>query len=164
MVDVDVALTLLRVMLGVIFLAHGWNHGFGGGGLAGTASWFESIGLRPARAHAIVSTYLELAVGVGLLAGLLTPAAAAAGIGIMATAAVTVHRTNGFFIFKDGYEYVLLVAVALTSLAVLGPGRWSLDRALELDLNGLGWGLGAAALGLAGTAAMLAACWRPTRT
>lgn len=159
--DADLPLLLLRLTLGVIFLAHGWNHGFGAGGLDGTARWFESIGLRPARLHAAISTYAELAVGAALVLGLLTPAAAAVGIGIMATAFATVHRANGFFIFKDGYEYVLLVAVALVAVAALGPGSWSLDAALDLDLTGWEWGVGALALGVAGTAGMLATCWRP---
>ncbi len=161
--DVDLALALLRVMLGIIFIAHGYNHGFGAGGLDGTTRWFESIGLRPARLQAAVSSYLELAAGAALIAGFLTTAASAAGIGMMATAFVTVHRPKGFFIFKEGYEYVILLAVTLTSLAILGPGEWSLDHALNIDMTGLGWGLGAAGLGLLGTGGMLAACWHPDR-
>jgi len=161
--DADLALLILRVVLGAIFVLHGWNHGFGAGGLDGTARWFAGLGLRPARIHAIVSTYLELAVGAALLAGLFTPFAAAGAIGIMATAFATVHRPNGFFIFKDGYEYVLLVAAALTTLAILGPGSWSLDDVFGVrdDLIGWEWGIGALVVGVLSTAGMLAACWRP---
>jgi putative oxidoreductase len=46
---VDVTALLLRATLGVTMLAHGWNHAFGGGKLTGTARWFASIGMRPAR-------------------------------------------------------------------------------------------------------------------
>lgn len=161
--DADLALTVLRVTLGLIFVLHGWNHGFGAGGLDGTTRWFASLGLRPARIHALVSTYLELAVGAALIAGLLTPFAAAGGIGIMATAFATVHRPNGFFIFKDGYEYVLVVGAALTSLAMLGPGSWSLDHAFDVveHTTGWEWGVGALAVGVVSTAGMLAVCWRP---
>jgi putative oxidoreductase len=163
MYEIDTAALVLRLVLGVTLLAHGWNHGFGSGGLTGTAGWFESIGLRPAKVHAAVSSYLELAAGAALLLGLLVPLAAAAGIGTMTVAFITVHRRNGFFIFNEGegYEYVVTVAFALTALAVLGGGRWSLDHALDLDLHGVGLGLGAAAAGVLGAAALLITSWRP---
>lgn len=164
--ELDTAALILRLSLGATLIAHGWNHGFGSGGLAGTADWFESIGLRPARVHAAVSSYLELAAGAALVIGLLVPLAAAAGVGIMTVAFVTVHRTNGFFIFRpgEGYEYVAALASSLTALAVLGGGRLSLDHALDLDLDGVATGLGAAALGILGAAALLVTSWRPSRT
>jgi putative oxidoreductase len=164
--ELDTASLILRLVLGVTLMAHGWNHGFGPGGLKGTAGWFESIGLRPAKVHAAVSSYLELAAGAALVVGFLVPFAAAAGIGIMTVAFVTVHRRNGFFIFREGegYEYVMTVAFALTALAVLGGGQASLDHALDLDLNGIAIGLGAAAAGVVGAAGMLVTSWRPART
>ena len=164
--ELDTASLILRFALGVTLIAHGWNHGFGPGGLKGTAGWFESIGLRPAKVHAAVSSYLELAAGAALLAGFLVPVAAAAGIGVMTVAFVTVHRRNGFFIFREGegYEYVMTMAFALTALAVLGGGQVSLDHALGLDLDGVAIGLGAAAAGVLGAAGMLVTSWRPART
>jgi putative oxidoreductase len=164
--ELDMAALILRLSLGTTLIAHGWNHGFGPGGLAGTAGWFESIGLRPAKVRAAVSSYLELAAGAALLMGLLVPLAAAAGIGVMTVAFVTVHRHNGFFIFREGegYEYVATIAFALTALAVLGGGTASLDHALDLDLAGIATGLGAAVLGIAGAAVLLITSWRPTRT
>ena len=164
--ELDTASLILRLALGVTLMAHGWNHGFGPGGLKGTAGWFESIGLRPAKVHAAVSSYLELAAGAALLVGFLVPFAAAAGVGIMTVAFVTVHRKNGFFIFREGegYEYVMTIAFALTALAVLGGGQASLDHALDLDLDGVAIGLGAAAAGILGAAGMLVTSWRPSRT
>jgi len=164
--ELDTASLILRLALGVTLMAHGWNHGFGPGGLNGTAGWFESIGLRPAKVHAAVSSYLELAAGAALLVGFLVPLAAAAGVGIMTVAFVTVHRKNGFFIFREGegYEYVMTIAFALTALAVLGGGQVSLDHALDLDLDGVAIGLGAAAAGILGAAGMLVTSWRPSRT
>ncbi|MEJ7635219.1 DoxX family protein [Aeromicrobium sp.] len=161
--ELDTAALILRIALGVTLMAHGWNHGFGSGGLAGTAGWFESIGLRPAKVHAAISAYAELAAGAALVVGLLVPFAAAAGIGIMTVAFVTVHRRNGFFIFGDdeGYEYVGVLAFALTALAVLGGGELSVDHALDLDLDGIAIGLGAAAGGIAAAAGLLLTCWRP---
>ncbi len=164
--ELDTASLILRLVLGVTLIAHGWNHGFGPGGLKGTAGWFESIGLRPAKVHAAVSSYLELAAGAALVVGFLVPFAAAAGVGIMTVAFVTVHRRNGFFIFREGegYEYVMTVAFALTALAVLGGGQASLDHALDLDLDGVAIGLGAAAAGVLGAGGMLVTSWRPART
>ena len=162
--DIDVASTVLRVVLGLTFVLHGWNHGFGPGGLDGTAGWFQSIGLRPARVHALVSTYLELAAGTALVLGLLTPAAAAAGIGVMLTAGATVHARNGFFIFREGYEYVLVLAAALVALATIGPGRLSLDHVLGTDVRGWEYGAGALAAAVVGTTLLLATSWRPSRS
>src|SRR5579859_4520613 len=80
---VDVAALLLRVVVGGTMLAHGWNHAFGGGKIAGTARWFDSIGMRPARVHAYVATLTEIGSGVLLLLGLLVPLAAAGVLGTM---------------------------------------------------------------------------------
>jgi putative oxidoreductase len=166
MSDADIAALVLRCASGVILLAHGRNHGWGKGGLQGTASWFESIGLRPARVHAAVSAYLEVAAGAALLVGLLVPFAAAAGVGVMTTAFVTVHRKNGFFIFNEGegYEYVASLAFALVALSVLGAGKVSIDHAIGFTPHG-GWvGLAVAAGGVLGSGLMLATSWRPPRS
>ena len=164
MTDIDIAALILRIALGVTFIAHGRNHGWGPGGLAGTASWFESIGLRPARLHAAISAYVEIAAGIALLLGLLVPFAAAAGVGIMVVAFATVHRPNGFFINKEGYEYVAVISFALVALSVIGAGKISLDRAFDIELDG-GWvGLAVAAGGILGAGALLATSWRPRRS
>nr|BFE38934.1 hypothetical protein GCM10010200_111850 [Actinomadura rugatobispora] len=122
MASVDVAALLVRVVVGVTMVAHGCNHLWGGGGLAGTARWFGSLGMRPPRLHALLSGAGEIAAGAALVAGLLTPLACAFVIGTMVVAGVTAHRGNGFFVFKDGYEYVLVLAAASAALALLGPG------------------------------------------
>src|SRR5262249_42099058 len=133
--ELDGAAALLRVALGVVMLAHGWNHAFGGGKLAGTARWFASMGLRPPMMHALFSALTELAPGAALLLGLLTSLQCGAVVGIMTVAFVTNHRKNGYFIFRpgEGYEYVLTLALAATALGVLGPGQWSLDHALGIE-------------------------------
>lgn len=165
MYDADVASLVLRLAVGVTIFLHGWNHMFGGGKLAGTASWFESMGLRPGIVHATMATATELGAGVFLILGLLTPLAAGAVTGTMVVAIMTAHRKNGFFIFKpgQGYEYCLFIVLTCYALASLGGGRWSLDNALDLDLSG-GVGLGAAvAIGLGGSALLLATSWRPAQ-
>jgi hypothetical protein len=45
----------------------------------------------------------------------------------MSVAGVVVHRPNGFFITKEGYEYVLVVSLTCAGVAAIGPGRWSVD-------------------------------------
>jgi putative oxidoreductase len=160
MTSIDIALLLVRLVLGVTMIAHGWNHGWGGGGIEGTTRWFAGVGLRPARMHALASILVEITAGAAILLGLFTPLAAAAVIGVMAVAGVAVHRSNGFFVFRDGYEYVLFVAVAALAVAIAGPGRLSVDELIDLRLTGLVGGL-IAMVGLLGAAVLLAVSWRP---
>jgi len=163
----DLAAVLLRGIVGLTMLAHGWNHLFGGGKLPGVARWFASLGFRKARLQALLASYGELLYGVLLLAGLLTPFACAGVVGTMAVAFWANHRPNGYFIFRkgEGYEYVLALAVVAAAIGALGPGRWSLDHALDLDgdLDGV-VGLGVAVLGGGlGALVVLATSWRPRR-
>jgi putative oxidoreductase len=74
-----------------------------------------------------------------------------------------VHRPHGFFIVREGYEYVLTVAVVVTGLSAIGPGRWSLDHALFGWKDVTGWGGIALSggLGLAAALGLLATFWRP---
>lgn len=153
----------LRVVLGIIMIAHGYNHWRGPGGLAGTARWFDGLGLQPARLHALASVLVEFGAGGALLIGLLTPVAAGAIVGTMVVAGLAAHRGNGFFVFKEGYEYVLLIAVVCVCLAAAGPGRVSLDHALGIVLDGRAGAAIAVVAGLGGGLGLLAASWRPSR-
>lgn len=164
---VDIGSLVLRLVLGFVMLAHGWNHAFRGGRLAGTGRWFESIGIRPGWLNARLATYTELAVGPLLLIGLLTPLAAAGVVGTMGVALVANHLKNGFFIFRpgEGYEYVLVLIAAATCVGALGGGALSVDHALGLadDLQGPGVAALTLLLGAAGAAVVLALFWRPSR-
>jgi putative oxidoreductase len=142
-------------------LAHGVNHARS---IDGTASWFESKGFRKPKLNARASAAGELAIGLGLISGLLTTFAAAGLIATMVVAFWSIHRFAGFFVFTrpdEGYEYVATLAVAALVVAMVGPGAASLDAALGIDgtfdgWNGLIVGLG----GIAAGAAQLAAFWR----
>lgn len=162
---IDIASLVLRVSVGGTLIAHGWNHAFGGGRIEGTAGWFESMGLRPGRLHALMATGTELGAGALLLLGLLTPLAAAGAVGTMAVAFVTAHLRNGFFIFRpgQGYEYVVMIMMVACAVGALGGGAASLDRVLGIDGDLAGWtGLAVTALaGGIGAALLLAAFWRP---
>jgi putative oxidoreductase len=164
---IDLALLILRSGLGAVMVAHGWNHVFGGGKIAGTARWFGSMGMRPPLAHAWLASVTELASGVLLLLGLLTPLAAAGVIGVMTVAWAINHRGNGFFIFRpgEGWEYVMTLAIVALVVATIGPGSWSLDDVLGVYNDLTGWtGLLIAVIGGGGGAAvLLAVCWRPLR-
>ncbi|MFI8075902.1 DoxX family membrane protein [Streptomyces sp. NPDC086033] len=155
------AVLLLRVVLGVTVIVHGLNHWRGGGRIAGTARWFTGLGLRHGRLQAWLSVVTEVGAGALLVLGLLTPLAGAAVISVMLVAGLLAHRRNGFFVFKDGYEYVLVLAVACVALAMLGPGDVSLDAAAGISIDGWAGGGLAAGVGAAGTAGLLAAFWRP---
>lgn len=162
---VNAGLLVLRVTVGIVMLAHGWNHVFGGGRIPGTARWFESLGMRPGRLHAWLASLTELAAGLGLVVGLATPLGAAGVVGVMLVAWITNHLRNGFFIFRpgEGYEYVMTLCLVAVAIGALGAGEWSLDHAVGLDWSG--WaGLGiAVGAGGGGAAALLLACWRPPR-
>ncbi len=159
----DVALLILRLVLGLTLAAHGFNKFFGGGRIPGTARWFESIGMKPGKFHATVAATTEMAAGLGLAAGLLTPIPAAGFVSLMLVAAWTVHRANGFFIVKEGWEYNLVLAVSAVAVATLGPGRISLDWLIFGHNWCDGWaGLAiSAGLGLAGAIGQLLIFYRP---
>ena len=77
--------------------------------------------MKPGTFHARVAATTEMAAGLGLAVGLFTPVPAAGFVALMLVAAWTVHRHNGFFIVKEGWEYNLVLAVA--AVAVAGSGR-----------------------------------------
>ncbi len=159
--DLDLGLFVVRLALGPMLVLHGYNKVFGSGGLEGTTRWFEGIGLRPARVHARVAAVTEIGAGVAMTLGLFTGLVSAAFVGLMVVAARTDHRGKGYFVFKGGWEYVLLVAVVAVGLAATGPGSWSLDHAIGLDVSGVWWALLAAVLGVGSALGMLAVSYRP---
>lgn len=161
---INLVLLVLRVTLGCTIAAHGLNKFFGGGRIAGTANWFESIGMKPGRINALMAASTEVGAGALLILGLLVPFACAAVVALMTVAIITVHKNNGFFIFRagQGIEYCLFLAVTAAALGALGPGRWSLDHAMSYwrysALVGL---LVALILGVGGAAVQLLLVWRP---
>jgi putative oxidoreductase len=123
----------LRLPLGIIFMAHGaqklfgW---FGGYGLEGTGQWLASIGLAPGYLMALLAGSGEFFGGLAILLGLLTRPAAAVLAFTMAVAILSVHLGNGLFMSNNGSEFALALLAGSVALALLGGGRWSLDRVL----------------------------------
>ncbi|GAC1318241.1 MAG: DoxX family protein [Acidimicrobiales bacterium] len=159
--DIDAGLLILRVALGGMIAAHGYNHFFGGGRLPGAGRWFDSLGIRPGLLHAWTTAIVEVGAGLMFVAGFLTPLAAAGIIGIMSVAGIVVHRRNGFFITKEGYEYVLVISMACAAVGVMGAGRWSVDHAIGFEVDGLAGLALSAGLGFAAAVGLLAVFWRP---
>ncbi len=162
---IDLGLLVLRLGVGAVMLAHGYNHVFGGGKIDGTARWFASMGMKPAKVQAWLASLTEIGAGIALVLGFLTPLGGAGVVGVMAVAFMINHRGNGFFIFRpgEGWEYVMTLGCAGVALGAVGPGTWSLDEAFEIrdDLIGVTGLLLSAVAGLLGAALLLALCWRP---
>lgn len=147
----DVALLILRVIVGGLFAAHGaqklfgW---FGGHGLSGTAGFFESVGIKPGKPAAAAAGIAELIGGLLFAAGLLTPAAAVLIIAVMTAAIARVHWRHGLWVTEGGAEYNLVLIAVAFAVTATGPGELSFDQALGIDVVGLGWALGALITGL----------------
>ncbi|HEX6548643.1 MAG TPA: DoxX family protein [Candidatus Dormibacteraeota bacterium] len=128
----DLALLILRIVVGAYLFAHGaqklfgW---FGGGGLAGTTAMTGALRFRPARAWAVIAGLSE-ATGAMLVLGFLTPLAAASTASAMLTATFSAHLRKGWFNTKGGPELPITNLAVVAAVALLGPGRISLDYVL----------------------------------
>ena len=132
------SMLVIRVVLGVIFFAHGaqkvlgW---FGGHGLEGTTGFLGSLGIPLPVAYLVC--FFELFGGIGLIVGLLTRLAALAIAVVMVGAIVKVHWQHGFFLNWSltpgkghGYEANLALLAMAVACLIAGGGVWSLDRLL----------------------------------
>ena len=121
-------ITLLRAMVGIIFMMHGGQKLFGMG-LDMTAGFFGQIGIPFPYANAVFVTFLELVGGALLVAGLFTRFVAPLLAATMVVAIATVHGPKGFFL-PEGYEFALSLLVANGSLFLTGSGALALDNAI----------------------------------
>ncbi len=140
--DNDSATTILRLVLGVVFFAHGaqkmlgW---FGGYGFTGTMGFFTGVMHIPA-VFAFLAIAAEFFGGLGLIFGLLTRVAAFGIFSDMIVAVTMVHGRFGFFMNwtgtqkGEGYEYHLLILAATAFLMIRGAGAASVDRLLSSSL------------------------------
>jgi putative oxidoreductase len=123
------AITILRVILGFLFAAHGWQK-FNKWTIAGTQASFAKMGVPAAEIAAPAVAVLELGGGIALILGVLARIAALLLALDMLGALFLVHASAGVFAATGGYELVLLLAAAASAVALTGAGRISVDRVL----------------------------------
>ena len=121
----EVALAIVRITLGVVFIAHGAQKVlglWGGPGLDGFAQFTASLGAPEALGY--IAAFIELIGGLLLLIGAASEVAALALVPVMLGAILLVHLKNGFFSQNGGYEYALVLLLLLVAIIVGGPGKW----------------------------------------
>jgi putative oxidoreductase len=146
----------IRGVAGPLFIGHGTQKlfgWFGGHGLEGTGGFFESLGLRPGRQHAMAAGVAEALGGALLTLGAATPLAASMISGSMFTAIRKVHAPNGPWVTENGWEYTAVVIAAMAAVAEHGPGPVSVDAKLFPNWKGPAWAV--AAIGAAAAASYL---------
>jgi putative oxidoreductase len=146
---------LLRLVVGVAFVGHGTQKlfgWFGGYGPQGTGGFFASKGYRAAVLMAVAAGLAEAGGGTLLALGFATPLAAVLLATVMINAIASVTFKKAFML---GSELELIYLTIAVSLAAIGPGRFSIDRAIGWDdnISGVWWGV--AALGVALVASSL---------
>jgi putative oxidoreductase len=129
----DIALTLVRVVVGIMFLMH-VSGKFKAGAAAIATNVMAKNGLEPSLALAYAIIILESIGGVCLIIGLFTRFFAAALAIEMAVALIFVHLPKGYAAGGGGYEYVLLIGVVLFAIAIRGGGPYSVDRMIGKEL------------------------------
>lgn len=123
------ARTILRIVAGFLFAAHGWQK-FNEFTIAGTQAAFTQMGVPAANVAAPVIATLELVGGVALILGVLTRVFAALLAVNMLGALFLVHAPAGIYAETGGYELVLILAAAALAVALVGAGKVSVDKVL----------------------------------
>lgn len=135
--NADLGLLVLRVVVGLVVAMHGFMK-LGlvgkGGSVAGTAGWFDSMGLRPGMLWALIVVAAEAGGGVLMALGLGGPIGPGLVFADLLVVTIVAHWQQGFFVMggKAGWEFPLPLAAAGLAVALVGNGAWSLDAALGL--------------------------------
>lgn len=133
----DLGLLALRLVTGGLMAGHGAQKlfgAFGGYGIEGTGGWLESMGLKPGRTWAYLAGGGEFGSGVLTALGFLHPLGPISMFGPMVMAWATVHTGKPIWTTSGGAELPLLYLAAATATGLTGPGRYSLDEALDLKI------------------------------
>lgn len=129
----DWSLALLRVVLGIIFLYHGYFKLFVPGGFTGTIGFFGAIGIPAPVFSALVVSVVEFVGGALLIFGLFTRWTSVVLFIEMLVAFFKVHWQQGFFIMPPayGYEFALLILASLVVVAASGAGKWAVGSGFK---------------------------------
>ncbi len=151
----DIAILILRVVVGLLLAGHGaqklfgW---FGGPGLAGITGWLASTGMRPAGFWAFMAGLSEFGGGLLLALGFLNPLGSLGIIAAMIMAIIKGHWGKGLWASNNGSELPLTYLVVALVIALIGPGAYALDAVLNIALPqplALWGGLAAVVIGVA---------------
>jgi putative oxidoreductase len=129
----DRASLVLRLGLGIMFLAHGLQMAFGlfgGPGVAGFAKMLGHMGMIQPMAWAYLAALTTLIGGIFLIIGFGTRWATIPLTIFMGVALVKVHLSKGFFLMQGGYEYNFVILCSLLALFILGSGKYSINKNL----------------------------------
>jgi len=124
-------LTVVRILVGIIFVAHGSQKlfgAFGGYGLEGTGQYMASLGLTPGYLMALLSGSAEFFGGLGLVVGLLARPAAVVLAATLVVAIFSVHISHGLFMANNGYEFALALLGGVIAVLIEGAGKFSVDQ------------------------------------
>lgn len=139
----DTTLTFMRLILGIVFFAHGAQKAlgwFGGYGFSGTMGFFTQQMHIPAPL-AFLAICAEFLGSLGLIFGFLTRIAVFGIATNMLVAVLMVHRHVAFFMNwlgnqkGEGYEYHLLALALAIPIVIRGGGAFSIDRALSTQVS-----------------------------
>ncbi|HEY9506295.1 MAG TPA: DoxX family protein [Gemmatimonadales bacterium] len=123
--NTDLALLILRVVLGIIMVYHGWPKLTD---LGGTIGGFTSMGIPAPAVAAIFATIAEVVGGLLMLVGAFTDIAGLLFALDMLGAITFVHAKNGFSVAEGGVEWPLLLLASALALAFAGPGRYAVGN------------------------------------